>query len=386
MRENADAARTGGSPTEPMTSYVTDEMMGKAVSGDRDFSALAAVMDRAEKGGDITVALIGGSITMGTVSKGASDEGRDPVPYAEIFRRWWERAFPRARVRFVNAGIGGTDSYLGTHRVGRDVLDRRPDVVLTEFSVNDEDTEFFRVSYNSLVRHILEAPSRPAAMLLFMGQTNRTTARRIHARVGEAYRLPAVSCTDVFNAMMDGGVFTAEQLSGDEVHPSALGHAVTGELLWRFLNRVREEAPRLRNAPDRDGTEREEDKYPHARVMGAADIVPEGSAGFSRGTGSEFYPDGWKGEGDGAEISFRLAFRTLGILFLKTVDGTSGKAEVLLDGEKRADLDADFTGGWGNAVAAGEVFTGDAAGEHTLTVRLKEAGKKFELLGLLVSG
>ena len=98
------------------------------------------------------------------------------------------------------------------------------------------------------------------------------------------------------------------------------------------------------------------------------------------------YPDGWKGEGDGAEISFRLAFRTLGILFLKTVDGTSGKAEVLLDGEKRADLDADFTGGWGNAVAAGEVFTGDAAGEHTLTVRLKEAGKKFELLGLLVSG
>lgn len=58
----------------------------------------------------------------------------------------WGRArlrkdtFPEDDFEFVNAGIGGTDSYLGVHRVNKGVLEYEPDLVLVEFSVNDEDS------------------------------------------------------------------------------------------------------------------------------------------------------------------------------------------------------------------------------------------------------
>ena len=47
-----------------------------------------------------------------------------------------------------------------------------------------------------------------------------------------------LSYTSLINDMMEQKVYTASQLSGDEVHPSALGHAITGEILWKYLNNV----------------------------------------------------------------------------------------------------------------------------------------------------
>ncbi len=374
-----------GTGLEPPTGYVTAEMMEKADAWkDRDESALAAVMRRAEKGEDITVALVGGSITMGTVSAGRRD-GAFPErqPYAAFFGSWWKKRFPHSRITVVNAGIGGTDSYLGVHRLNADVLQRKPDVVLVEFSVNDEATDFFRESYDCLVRHLLSAPSEPAVMLLFMGQTSRVTAREIHAGVGAACRLPMVSCTDVFNAMMDGGVFSAEDLSGDVVHPSALGHAVTGEILWRFLNGVYAR----RNTAGEHGPFRNtgRDKYPGADILTNASAVPEKSGSFVPGSECEFYPRGWTCPAGGEGITFRTRFRSLGILYLKTVDGQSGEYSVLVDGKCAAVLDADFTGGWGNAITAREVFSGDGDGEHTVALCPRCEGKKFVLLGLMVS-
>ena len=377
--------KTAGDVLEAPTGFVTDEMMEKADAWkERDESALADVMRRAEAGKDITVALIGGSITMGTVSEGSRDESfPERRPYARIFMEWWEKRFPRAHIAFVNAGIGGTDSYLGVHRAGEDVLDKNPDAVLVEYSVNDEPTEFYRESYDCLLKRLLSAPSHPAVMLLFMGQTSRATARDVHAAVGRAYRLPMVSCTDVFNAMMDGGVFSAGELSGDVVHPSALGHAVTGEVLWRFLNGVyaRRNSAGAAGRPVIAG----KDKYSGAAVLTGASIVPWDMGSFVPGSENEFFRRGWTCPAGGEGISFRTAFSNLGILYLKTVDGLGGRADVLVDGRRVCSLDADFTGGWGNAITAAEVFAGGADGEHTVTLRPTEDGRKFVLLGLMVS-
>ena len=385
MEAAGNAIIGAGDVLEPPTGYVTLDMMEKADAWkDRDESALAAVLRRAEDGEDITVALIGGSITMGTVSEGSRDEGfPERKPYAQIFREWWEKRFPRAHITFVNAGIGGTDSYLGVHRAGKDVLDKNPDAVLVEYSVNDEPEGFYRESYDCLVRHLLSAPSHPAVMLLFMGQTSRATARDVHAAVGRAYRLPMVSCTDVFNAMMDGGVFSAGELSGDVVHPSALGHAVTGEILWRFLNGVyaRRNAGGEAGRPDVTG----KDKYNGAAILTGASTVPEEMGSFVPGSKNEFFRRGWTSFAGGEGIVFRTFFKNLGVLYLKTVDGLGGKADVLVDGRRVCTLDADFTGGWGNAITAAEVCAGAADGEHYVTVRPTEAGKKFVLLGLMVS-
>ena len=62
----------------------------------------------------------------------------------------------------------------------KDVLEYEPDLVLVEFSVNDEDSLFYKKTYDNLVRKILLDDNHPAVMLLYMGQTNGATAQGNH--------------------------------------------------------------------------------------------------------------------------------------------------------------------------------------------------------------
>lgn len=234
------AEAVGDKLVMPLTDYVSDELYSVADQWPScDDTALAAVMKKAQNKEKVVIACIGGSITQGTISDGSSDTQLSfKKPYADIFFEWWTDTFPETEFEFVNAGIGGTDSYLGVHRVKKDVLEYEPDLVLVEFSVNDEDSLFYKKTYDNLVRKILLDDNHPAVMLLYMGQTNGATAQGNHVFVGFNYKLPMLSYTSLINDMMEQKVYTASQLSGDEVHPSALGHAITGEILWKYLNNV----------------------------------------------------------------------------------------------------------------------------------------------------
>ena len=118
--------------TTPWTDYLTEEDMQTASPWKSiDNAALAAVMKKAEAGETVTIACIGGSITQGSISNGPLDkEIKKRACYADIFFAWWKETFPETEVTVINAGIGGTDSYLGVHRVQEDVLDYHPDLVL----------------------------------------------------------------------------------------------------------------------------------------------------------------------------------------------------------------------------------------------------------------
>lgn len=107
----------------PPTDYVTEELYASADQWDScDDAALAAVMRKAEAGEPVTIACIGGSITQGTISNGSDDSGvADKKCYADLFFSWWEQTFPDTEFTFINAGIGATDSYIGVHRVQRDI-------------------------------------------------------------------------------------------------------------------------------------------------------------------------------------------------------------------------------------------------------------------------
>ena len=73
--------------------------------------------------------------------------------------------------------------------------------------------------------------------------------------------------------------------------------------------------------------------------------------------------------------------------YYATVDGRSGQFEIYVDGEAVRTIDADFSGGWGNAIKGMEVYTSDEAAEHTVTIRkaADSAGDVFDLLGFLTS-
>jgi lysophospholipase L1-like esterase len=114
---------------------------------------LKECMKKAKKGEALTVGFLGGSITQGSLSS---------VPetcYAYLVYEWWKKKFPETEIHFINAGIGGTTSQFGVSRVEDHLLKASPDFILIEFAVNDENTEFFKETYEGLVRRTLPIPA-----------------------------------------------------------------------------------------------------------------------------------------------------------------------------------------------------------------------------------
>lgn len=384
-QESADAQAVKA----PLTDYLTDEQFALADQWNScDDTALAAVMRKAAAGEKVTIACIGGSITQGTISNGSmDDEVGFKKCYADLFFEWWSDTFPDTEFDFINAGIGGTDSYLGVHRVQKEVLDYEPDLVLVEFSVNDGDTPSYKKSYDNLVRKILKSDSSPAVMLLFMGQTNGTTAQNSHVLVGFNYKLPMLSYHNVCKNLIETGTYTAGELSGDEVHPSAFGHAITGEILWKYLNQVYAQKDTYGEPEEFTADAVTYDTYLDAQILDATNLTPDSLGTFEAKSVCQQFPDGWVCESGEGDLTVTATFRNLGILYYATVDGRSGQFEIYVDGEAVRTIDADFSGGWGNAIKGMEVYTSDEAAEHTVTIRkaADSAGDVFDLLGFLTS-
>lgn len=394
--EPVEDGHTGTSDVEqaPPTAFLGEGDMALAdMWPGCDDRALGAVMRKAEAGEPVSIVCIGGSITQGTISGGAKDSellksGEIPSKraYADIFFQWWKDRFPGVSFTFVNAGIGGTDSYLGVHRLAQDVLEHDPDLVLVEFSVNDGNDNFHKTAYDNLVCNLLMDDSAPGVMLLFMAQTNGASAQGNHALVGFHYSIPMVSYANVMSDMMETGRFSEKELSGDQVHPSALGHAVTGEILWNYLNSVYEVRGDLGEPEAENVSALTKAVYGNARILDSKDIVPETLGDFNENQICGEFPDGWSCDGEGG-IVFTASFSRLGILYYATTDGTCGQFEVLVDGEHVRTINADFSGGWGNAIMTSEVYVSGETAEHRVEIRREpdSAGDVFHLLGLMIS-
>ena len=374
----------------PATPFVSDEYMELAALKDSDNTALAAVMKKAAKGEEVTIVTIGGSITQGTISNGSKD--RELVKkkkfYANLVKEWWETRFPDTKINFINAGIGATTSYLGVHRAGTDVLAHEPDLVIVEFAVNDAGLRNGQVIYDNLVRNILSYKSNPAVMLLFMGQTNGSTAQMDEYPVGKAYSLPMISYANVISKMMKDSVYTDKELSGDTVHPSGLGHSICGELFWYYFNAVYHDMDKY-GEPEAFSTPAfTKEKYTNAKILDSKSITPDSTGSFAESSKFTQFPNDWTTESGNGEITFTVNCRNLGLIYYRTTDGKSGKFDVEIDGKVVYTLDADFTGGWGNYAESAEVFSSDAPAEHKVVIRKnpESANEGFTILGLLVSG
>jgi len=384
----ADAQeQTAGVP--PLTEYVSDEEMERAdMWGSCDDAALAAVMKKAAAGEHVTIACIGGSITEGTISNGSDDaQVGFKKSYANIFFEWWETAFPDTEFTMINAGIGATDSYIGVHRVQKDVLDYQPDLVLVEFSVNDSNSVTAKTNYDNLVRKILKSDSNPAVMLLFMGQTNGSNAQEQHVLVGFNYQLPMVSYANVISDMMQNQIYTDKQLSGDVTHPSALGHAIAGEILWKYLNAVYVDMDAYEDPKPFDQAAVTYEAYMDAKILDSLTIAADDLGTFQESSVFDRFPNDWTcKEGDG-DLTFTVNCRNIGIMYYQTIDGKSGQYEVYVDGECVRTLNADFSGGWGNHAEAVEVYSSDETAEHTIVIKKApdSTGDVFTVLGLMIS-
>lgn len=211
--------------------------------------------DKIESGGPVQVVFLGGSLTWGA----NASEPQTTSYRGQIARRLLER-YPQTQFRFHDAAIGGTGSDLGTFRLDRDVLAKQPDLVLLDFTANDNirNAHPQRLSsYEWLVRRIITEGRAPVLSVIFpfrgdaeQGDTTNMPGRDATLTIAEAYHLPVADVVTHVQHRLAAGEFTAAELwPWDGAHPNDRGYTVFADEAWDALTRALENGTAMR-VPD----------------------------------------------------------------------------------------------------------------------------------------
>lgn len=340
----------------------------KGIMNRGNWGNIQKVMDKAASGQPVTVAFLGGSITQGSLSS------TPHTCYAYLVYRWWAEKFPQSRITYVNAGIGGTTSQFGVARVGDDVLRFQPDFVLTEFSVNDDNTPHFQETYEGLVRTIL---SSGTALLLMNNVCYDTgdNAERMHIPVAAHYGIPSVSMKSTIYAALQRGELKNRDITPDDLHPNDAGHALVAQVICHLLEKIwaspREKtaqlSPRSLTENRYEGSVRYQNHNCQPLLEGfEADPTPQPhiTCCFHRGFTA------WK---KGDSITFTLNCSCVGVQYRKSVKQPTPIAKITVDGTHEMLLDGNFQETWGDCLYLDTVCEGLEKKEHTIQIQIVES-------------
>lgn len=358
---------------------VTDRMIALSRLNEGNRVRLANVMKKAQNGEEITVAYIGGSITQGS-------SAGDDLCYARLTTNWIQETFPEAKVNYVRAGIGATGSYIGVHRVDRDVLSFNPDLVFVEFLVNDttENTDRNVNSYDSLLQKIWNYESSPAIVTIAMTQENGTSFVDYVLPIVQKYDLPMISYKNAIMDVIEKGYIKWSDISNDNIHPNVEGHAALTQLITAYLSDVLADIDSISGAESDLSEPYTENKYANASLVAYGDERITECEGF-QGSENSFgnIPGFWRATandghfGENDKLTFTVEAKNIGILYGRLVGG-GGTFTVTVDGETKAVISENFDGGWGSYVECQEVASFDEVGTHVvgITPVSVESGEK----------
>ena len=97
---------------------------------ERNASLLPKSLDKLNRGGQFTILFWGDSVTCG------GDASSQAAAFPQAFTAWLRNQYPRTRIKYVNAGAGGSNSDLKLPLFQEEVINHNPDLVVIEF-VND---------------------------------------------------------------------------------------------------------------------------------------------------------------------------------------------------------------------------------------------------------
>ena len=366
----------------------------KAVSNAGNLHRIKNVMKRAAAGESITVGFLGGSITQGCAAT------HPDKCYAHKVYEWFCESFPKADIKYLNAGIGATDSQFGCARVDSDLLVYEPDMCFVEFSVNDEETDHYRETYEGLVRKILSSdPSRALMLIHNVRYDDGGNSQLQHSRVARRYDVPAVSMRDVIYPELESGRLDNRVITADDLHPNDIGHSLVASVIISVLDDIRkhmddEDAP-VKEMPAPETANAYEDSVRY-RNDNASGIVTD-SKGFEKDSLpqdiiGDVFRKGWTATEKGSYITFKVCGSCIGVQYRKTIQKPAPSATLILDGntDMPVILDADFEETWGDKLVLETVLDHGENREHTVRIELTDTHPgdvlPFYLVSVIASG
>ncbi|MBB6670756.1 SGNH/GDSL hydrolase family protein [Cohnella nanjingensis] len=364
-----------------------DAMSKRSIVNAGDEARIVKAMRKARRKEKVTIGFIGGSITEGAAASAEANR------YASLTFQWWKDKFPDTPIEMVNAGIGATDSYIGVHRVDRDLLQAKPDFVVIDYAVNDSDSPQLMNQYEGLVRKILQSDNKPGVLLLFMVHQDGTNLQWVHGAIGSYYDLPMISFKDAVWPQIKAGRIGWEQLFADEVHPNDAGHRLAAKFITDRLEKIYADLDKRGTADDAIVALPEpktSEGYAHAALLTGDDIAPVSNSGWTKGKTMRFSP-GWVADQAGQSIVFDIDAVHIGIVYEKSNNNQMGRAEVQVDDLPPSVLEGHYPASWGGYPAGELVASGLKKGTHKVKITFlaehdpNSTGKQFKICALLAA-
>lgn len=346
---------------------------------------LKELMRRAGEGDRLTLAFLGGSITQGSVSTQYTN------CYAYRVYDWFVRRFPKTAFTYVNAGVGGTTSQFGAARVEDDVLLYKPDFVVIEFSVNDDNTDLYQETYEGLIRRVYGNAYQPAVLLVHnICYDTGISAEEKHRAVGAHYELPSVSMkTTIYPEVVSGAILNRD-ITPDDLHPNSDGHELVAEVITDCLDRIYMERweheasfsmPQPLTANAYEHARRYQNHNCNAVCKGfTADPTLKKYV-------NDMFCNGWTASKNDDSITFEIMGTEIAIQYRKSVNHPAPVAVAVVDGDEEhaVRLDANFDETWGDCLYIDTVAHHIAQGVHKVEVRLTETHENDVVPFYLVS-
>ena len=346
-----------------------------------DIGRIQHVLAKARRGEKIVVGAIGGSITDG------GHVGPDQR-YGKRVTTWFQKTFPEAKARYVNAGVGATGSDFGALRAQRDLLKHNPDLVIVEFAVNEPNEKASGESMEGLVRQILKHPNHPAVIMLFTMHKTGKNSQEWQGKVGMHYDLPMVSYRDALWPEIEAGRMRWDFVTKDSVHPNVKGH----EYMARFVTHVLEKElqdlpsklalPAIKPMPQPLFT----DLYEHVTMLEPDALKPVANEGWTIGK-TQKGEKCWKGNKPGSVIEFEVEGQAIATM-VWYFRGPMGKAKMQLDDLPPTVVDSWVPYTWGGLRKTEELARDLKPGKHRVRIEIleeknpKSTGHEVHLLGL----
>ena len=360
---------------------VTQDIFNDTLVSAGNTARLARVMEKAARGETINVVTLGGSITYGLYASTSQK------CWAYLTYKWWSDNFRAARVNYHNVGISGTSSILGVHRLADDVIAKKPDFVVVEFSVNDtmEDYPY----YEGIVRNVLTECPDAAVLMFFTVCQSGWTMQNSEIPIGNHYEVAMISGANAVNDLLSAHAMTWSEFGTDDAHPTDKGHEIYASLIISYLTCVKTKYTKLSKVVPAVPAPLYGDRYANARLYMGGTLTPDNLGVWTvdknyQTSHFNHLKGAWLVTRKGAALSFTASFKEVNLLYMMWAsDSNAGKIDVKVDGTLVATVDGNFNGGWGDHLYYETVFKEDEVAEHTITFSGK--GGNFTLAGIMFS-
>ena len=333
----------------------------------------------AQRGENVTIGYIGGSITEGGSS---TSEGKRFVNLASQY--FAETFGTGGNVKFVNAGWAGTSSVVGNIRVDNDLFSQNCDIIFIEFAVNDQGDERFKKSYESLVKKCLMQPNAPAVGLITLCQKSGSSNQEWMAQVGQHFDIPVISGTNaVMNGIKAGTLnWDRDYGSGDTIHPGDGGHKLISELIGYYYRQAL-----------RSENESPEYEIPSGGVFGSelataklvdVSTLPGFEAGsWTKGANNVKFKNGFTYSKNGNNpMKFTCEGKGLVLIFQSNDNASMGTANVTVNG-KTTKVASKLQWTWGGT--DGNIgYLQAESGKLDVSISMDSPGSNFVLYGIAV--